>query len=300
MRKPWFLILVILILIGAGWLLWINFKKDSGSGPVKKEVIDRIVLKEGSSVISLEHRGEWYLNEEKANLQRVTELLYLSSLIITDNPVSGSPEKGIMKKLESGISAAFYSGQKCIRAFRICRHKNRQYIRFEDQDRAYPIEIEGYPEIDLYQLCRTNRNAWLSEYVLDYLPHEIREVSIRYPEAGIQNFRLLIDQRAGFELYNYRDQRITQEAGVDLMDDYLYGFSGIGYLQRDAIAEPEGRIPDFELLLRTSLEDTVTLRGYSIFRSSDGAPDPNYFEGFSSIHGHVLLSLSNFDPILVS
>lgn len=187
----------------------------------KKENIDRIEIRENENLVLLEKNEEaWLVNQKhKADPQSIDlffqtlERMLVRSRYASDS-VSAFPEKTIR----------IYMRGKLFREFRLFKLDSAySLIGIEKHDVFFYPRVIGYSG-NVYELFPLESKYWRKRMLFDFVPAEILEISIKYPEKSPHSF-LLKRMEDEFQLQGDHFSYKESELSAKKLSQYLSYFA---------------------------------------------------------------------------
>jgi hypothetical protein len=305
--------IVILLVILLGAIAYYSFTtKNSTLSGNKSEfriqdpnLITRMTITEAGKESRLEKiDGNWFINDEPANLSRVNDAIKILTLLDAVSPVSGQQNDSIESLFEEGLQIRIYKRESNVASFRLCKKDYNIYAKRLKSKQSFRITVKGYGNLDLLTVFSSNPAEWSQNLLIDYSASELKEITIKYPEKDTLNFSLIIPGNNHILLLN-NDSLPVKKVNFGAVQEYLSFFTSVRFVTLSDTQVKNSKIgkssqPFFVMKIVDHADKILIITGLEKTDLLTGKPDPYEFIGFNREKGFMLLKYNDFDPLLVS
>ncbi len=235
-QKIIFILLFILIII-AGIYYFSNSKGSlsisSTSFAIESpEDITKIVISVKDKNLILEKEFDhWKVNHKYLATQKnIQNFLLALNRIDVLSPVSKIEKEQVASILKSdGVVLEVFKNNRSLRKYFVSKpemNNEKTYMMMYKSSEPFIVQIPSFKGL-VARLFIVDENYWRDKTIFNYLPQNIKEIEVKYPENPSKSFRAINYNDGTFAIQSLNDNSYLEDFNVDKLARYFTYFQRI-------------------------------------------------------------------------
>jgi len=191
--------------------------------------ITKIVFQGKQTSVLSKKQSQWFVNEHyKAYEKSIERLMQVLSQADVKGRIPAEETDSALKKMnESKVSMQIFVGDKLLKTWIIGYFDakyNATVVQLDSQTEPYLVYLPGVTK-ELRPLLTDNPMYWMTAYIFDYEYFELKNISLKYPNAPEKSFFLDIKTDTAFLVSDSKNEGTNLRA----VGRYLSYFKGIRF-----------------------------------------------------------------------
>ncbi|HAF30759.1 MAG TPA: hypothetical protein DCG75_17085 [Bacteroidales bacterium] len=230
------IVLFILIII-AGIYYFSNSKgslslRNSSFAIDSPEDITKIVISVKDKDLILEKESDhWKVNNKyMATQKNIENLLLALSRIDVLSPVSKIEKEQVASILRAdGVAIEVFKNNRSLKNYFVSKpemNNEKTYMMMLKSSEPFIVQIPSFKGL-VARFFIVDENYWRNKTVFDYLPQNIKEIEVNYPEYPSKSFRAMNYNDGTFAIQKLSDNSYLGDFNVDKLARYFTYFQRI-------------------------------------------------------------------------
>ncbi len=306
-----------IILLLSALLLFFSNRKSTLQSKAKNfavkniEQVDKIIISKGlNKILFIKENNNWKINGTfKGNPKAMNFLLLSLSRLEVRSPVSNVHRERIINMLDTNSKIIeIYSNNKLVKYISLYHDTSEivgTYMILKNSYTPFLMKIKGYKDINIDRVFSLNTQIWCENTILDYMPDEIKNLIVEYPDEPDKSFQIINSGKQNIYLKHPDDPQVINNFSIEKVTEYLYSFTNIkfNFPDKTDFNNPAKSKPFVIITLTNIKDESIVLEGYRKYMSGDLNKDSGYdIDNFYAVKNYeselIELKYIDFDPIL--
>ncbi|MBI9053650.1 MAG: hypothetical protein JEY96_07515 [Bacteroidales bacterium] len=316
-----YLVIIILVVIAA------VFYFSNSKGTLNKrastfaiesiEEISKIEIMNGEKELVLTKENNlWRVNGKyQVKEWNINNFLTAANRIGVLTPVSNVQKEQIALLLrKDGIKVKFSRGNRIVRSYSVGKpgmHKSKTYMMMEKSSDPFVIRIPSFKGL-VANLFVADENYWRDKTVFNYMPQNVKNIRIEYPENQKKSCKIINYNDGSFALQMLPSEDFIKEFNVEKTARFFTNFQKINFdniADNLSLAAKDSILNSIPLAIISVEDFQNVVTSIKIFRKpSNGELDEfgeitsfDYNKAYGVLNNAdelILIQYYKFDPIL--